>query len=85
MLCISEVQPGRLIQVVLRYTQSCVSVAAIAEGILLYPSRTQQISLPTFLTVLRCESPWELWIAAMLTWLGGYMSGGVGFIHQQHC
>ena len=53
------------IQFVLRY--SLVSVAAIAEGKFLYPSRTQKISLPTFLTVLRCESPWELWIAAMLT------------------
>jgi hypothetical protein len=37
-----------------------VSVAVIAEGKLLYPSRTQQISPPAFYIVLRCESPWEL-------------------------
>ena len=43
------------------------SVAAIAAGKILNPSRTQKISLPAFHTVLRCASPRELWIAAVLT------------------
>ena len=44
-----------------------LSMAAIAAGKLLFPSRTQKISLPAFRTVLRCASPRELRIAAMLT------------------
>lgn len=39
-------------------------VAATAIGKLPFPSRTRKISLSTFHTVLKCESLWELWIAA---------------------
>ena len=39
-------------------------VAAIAAGKLPFPSRTRKISLSTFHIVLKCESLWELWIAA---------------------
>ena len=39
-------------------------VAAIATGKLPFPSRTRKISLSTFHAVLKCESLWELWIAA---------------------
>ena len=44
-----------------------MSMAAIVAGQLLFPFRTQKISLPTLFTVLRYESPWEICIAAMLT------------------
>ena len=44
-----------------------MSMAAIAAGPLLFPFRTQKISLPTLLTVLRYESPREICVAAMLT------------------
>lgn len=40
-------------------------IAAIAAGKLLYPSRTQKISPPAFLIVLRCASPREVRIAAI--------------------
>src|SRR5665647_2614916 len=39
----------------------------MAAGSLLYPFRTQKISLSTFLTVLKYASLRELWIAAILT------------------
>jgi hypothetical protein len=42
-------------------------MAAIAAGQLLYPFRTQKISLPAFHTVLKCASLRELWIAAIFT------------------
>ena len=42
-------------------------MAAIAAGQLLYPSRTQKISLSTFLIVLKCASLRELWIVAIFT------------------
>ena len=46
-----------------------MGIAAIAAGKLPVPFRTRQISPSAFLTVLSCESTWELWIAAMLTTL----------------
>ncbi len=42
-------------------------MAATAAGQLLYPFRTQKISLPAFHTVLKCASLRELWHAAMST------------------
>jgi hypothetical protein len=42
-----------------------MGIAAIATGKLPDPFRTRQISPSAFLTVLSCESTWELWIAAM--------------------
>jgi hypothetical protein len=43
------------------------SMAARATGKLLIPFRTQKISLSAFCTVLRCASPREMQIAALLT------------------
>ena len=62
----SDTIPVRIRTLALSYNDLKLSMAAIAAGKFLFPSRTQKISPPAFRTVLRYESPREIRIAAML-------------------